>query len=516
MHLSLRLLTRLTLLLLVVLMLVTPAPVHAKKKKKPTTHSPTPAPAPRVRREWRTLTDVERAKVAKAMWTLKTTTTAAGRKKYGAAFNNHDDMLLLHSCAVYDIRCDNGHFGPQFMTFHRAFLLKYELSLLAVDASIGALPYWNVANDAAHGAYRNDPSKYIYTDKYFGNYTGTSATNYSVLNGLFANWPIALYTEARFGKTSTLALTNQCVREEWFKPKPCSNATGAKTYLRDHADCTPVLARNPHDPTSPNSLGTGLGGSFEIVYTEADFAACHDASNILHWMDWQNCIEFGSVSCGPNSDLEPAASVITQWPPLPNTSPGCAGSNLMGTFVAGSVVATPPPVGKVTLVNFFHSMPHLKAGLDLKDVTTSPNDPGSFTGHHANVDRNNMIWQNAQAGLAADYWGYPKTNSDLQAAGRSPVTTSGPFSLYDLGSCGNNSHFSQYTPGQYAWILGTSLDEAVNSGFAFFDLFPCTANEVDSTGKTISCSGKPNGYTHREILYWTAPGRAPYTYDSLT
>jgi len=514
MHASL--LARLMLLLAVSLVLMTPEHVHAKKKKKPTTQRPTQAPVLRVRREWRTLSDVERAKVANAIWTVKNTTTTAGRKKYGQAFNNHDDMLLLHSCAVYDIRCDNGHFGPQFMTFHRAFLLKYELSLLAVDASIGAMPYWNVANDAVNGIYRNDPSKYIYTDTYFGNYYGTSETNYSVLNGLFANWPIAVYTEDRFGKTSVLAVDNKCARDQWFKPNPCSNATGAKTYLRDHEDCTPVLARNPHDPTSPNSQGTGLGGSFEIVYTEADYAACHNASNIRNWMDWQNCIEFGAMSCGPNSDLKPATSVITVWPPPPpNTSSVCTGSNMMGTFVAGSVVATPPPVNKVTMVNFFHSMPHIKAGLDLKDVTTSPNDPGSFTGHHSNVDRNNMIWQNARADLAADYWGYPKTNNDLLAAGRSPVTTSGPFSLYDLGSCSNNTHFSEYTPGKYAWILGSSLDEVVNSGFAFFDLFPCTADEVDSTGKVISCTGKPDGYTHREILYWTAPGRAPYTYDSL-
>ena len=93
---------------------------------------------PRVRREWRTLSDEMREKVANAFWTLKTLTTEAGQAKYGPDFHNHDDMLFLHSCATTDPKCDQGHFGPQFMTFHRALLLKYERAMLSVDPSIEA------------------------------------------------------------------------------------------------------------------------------------------------------------------------------------------------------------------------------------------------------------------------------------------------------------------------------------------------------------------------------------------
>eukprot|EP00439_Symbiodinium_sp_Y106_P072335 s179_g13.t1 len=129
---------------------------------------------PRVRREWRTLSDEMKQKVADAFW---------------------KDMLMLHSCATTDPRCDEGHFGPQFMTFHRALLLKYELALLAVDPSIEAMPYWNMAYDAQGGKYEMDPIKGIFTNNYFGDYYGNMGmANYQVTNGLFANWPIAHWT----------------------------------------------------------------------------------------------------------------------------------------------------------------------------------------------------------------------------------------------------------------------------------------------------------------------------------
>lgn len=62
---------------------------------------------------------------------------------------NHDDFVVLHSCAVLDPRCDQAHAGPQHATFHRAFLLAYENALLAVDPGIEAMPYWVRATHAS-------------------------------------------------------------------------------------------------------------------------------------------------------------------------------------------------------------------------------------------------------------------------------------------------------------------------------------------------------------------------------
>ena len=70
----------------------------------------------RVRKEWRQLSLTDRKKVAAAYWKLKTLTTAAGRKIYGSNFNNYDEITLLHACTIYDPRCDQGHFGPHFIT----------------------------------------------------------------------------------------------------------------------------------------------------------------------------------------------------------------------------------------------------------------------------------------------------------------------------------------------------------------------------------------------------------------
>ena len=81
--------------------------------------------------------------------------------------------------------------------FHKAFLLKIELSLLSVDPSVGALPYWNAAYDSVNGKYRNDPKKYIFTDNFFGDLFPSAKKNYAVTNGLFVHWPISIYTSAK-------------------------------------------------------------------------------------------------------------------------------------------------------------------------------------------------------------------------------------------------------------------------------------------------------------------------------
>jgi hypothetical protein len=53
---------------------------------------------------------------------MKTLTTAQGRKIYGSKFWNIDDMTLLHACSTLDPRCDQGHYGPQFMSTFQACL----------------------------------------------------------------------------------------------------------------------------------------------------------------------------------------------------------------------------------------------------------------------------------------------------------------------------------------------------------------------------------------------------------
>jgi len=490
-------------------------------------------------------------KVANAFWTVKNLTTQEGQKIYGKRFHNHDDMVMLHVCAVLDPRCDQGHFGPQFMTFHRLVLLKYELALLAVDSSIEAMPYWNMAFDAVGGKYYQDPAKSIFTDKYIGSYQGTGK-NQSVVDGLFAYWPIAEYTRERFGNISSMStqktrhgtMVNRCIQEEWFKPKQAGCS-----LLRNHDDCTPFVAREPKDRTGQSNGGLhplipmhaphGMGGTFELVYTEADFEACADPERVATWMDWQNCVELSAVRCAPKdswhrtlvaqvlpallaklrvkvneaSDADVLKQMIyylDQIQTAPDWQKNCSESPMLVGYYnilkqrKSSLRGNTTSARDVSqhlrgFVNFFHSQAHFKMGRDMLDVATSPNDAAAFAGYHADIDRNNMHWMR-QSQLQHKNWTFPAAES-TDSGGDSPYGASGPYSTYDKVTCWASAD------GHAPWSSGTLYNDVVNAGFPFFNLFHCADD--------VSCDGGDNGYTHAEVLYWTAPERAPYTYDTL-
>ena len=133
----------------------------------------------RVRRELRSLSDDEWDRVVDAMWTMKTMSAADGAALYGASFRNYDALVVKHAVATTDNRGDQAHFGPQFQTWHGAFILEFEMSLLAIDPAIGACPYWDASIDGAFPAY-------------FGSSPGTAA-NDAVDDGPFAGWTVSAY-----------------------------------------------------------------------------------------------------------------------------------------------------------------------------------------------------------------------------------------------------------------------------------------------------------------------------------
>ena len=65
------------------------------------------------------------------------------------------------------------------MTWHAAFVLEFENSLLAIDGSIKALPYWD--------ATKTTPS--VFTDKYFGSAPGTGEGS-RVIDGAFPSFGV--------------------------------------------------------------------------------------------------------------------------------------------------------------------------------------------------------------------------------------------------------------------------------------------------------------------------------------
>lgn len=523
---------------------------------------------PRVRREWRQLSDEMRQRVAQAFWTLKNVSTDEGRAKYGPYFANYDEIVYHHACAVKDPRCDQGHNGPNFMTFHRLILLKTELALLAVDPGIEALPYWDMAADSVGGKYYQDVDKYIFSDKYFGSFWGEQPS-YAVTDGLFANWPIAEWSRERFGAESKMAGESICARSEFFsghEASTCSECCGKESctcpsgatsprWLRDHADCSPYTARQPNDPEGPQA-NFKLGGSYDLVFRESDFDACSQyPENVRSWMDWMNCQNVGFFFCqgkvrseqlaqnfefmkGLRDEVMPAVSDEAAKAQEENATDSQLLAEVVDEMMYGlhsndtdAVMNAIETACKFPMIYgyynkakgggrefpyFHHGHAHVKLGRDFLDVSSSPNDPGPFSGHHSNVDRSSMhfmlnSWRQDPS-LEKKSWLYPKTQSDLTgSSGRAPYAQSGPFSLNSLTLCvPDKKTYPFYRQMAGPWRSGTLLGDVVNSGYGFTDLFNASCSESED------CSGRQaGGYTHEEVIHFSAPERTPYTYDTL-
>lgn len=555
------------------------------------------------------MSDDVRRKVAVAFWTLKNMSTAEGRSKFGPRFWNYDDIIMIHVCSLYDPRCDQGHFGPQFMTFHRMLLLRIELALLSVDPTIEAMPYWNVAFDAQGGKYFHDPLNFIFSERFFGSAYGKGA-NYAVTDGLFANWSVGDWTAAKFGNQSWMAedLSNKCIRESWFRParaQTCDRCCSSSSWLyakadntdvcecsdgdhfripfRNHPDCTPYVNRWPETPLlgfgghiggSRVDLGNGtflpsrgFGGTFDIQYTSEDFDACAEAANTATWMAWQNCIEASFPYCGKGDNPFSKNAVHSKLATLVlRAAAGGHGFEAASAALAGALKAleshiqeckqnlsfvgyydtlaegaqllqgAPTASAKAWLtkashhvsglhesahkrryVNGLHTGVHIRLGLDFGDVCTSPHEVGPFAGLHSAADRNNFHWMYNQRALQQQDYFYPSREEVSPiTSGIAPWGLNGPWGVAGASECATSFTTEEYNTTFYPlgydpWLPGTLAHDVVNAGFPFKDMFDC--KEDAPTGE--SCTGGTHGYTHHEVLYWTAPQRTPYTYDTL-
>jgi hypothetical protein len=152
---------------------------------------------PRVRREIRTLTEEQREAVFAALNAMKNTSQEDGEEKYGPRFVNYDHIVVAHFRAASHPRCDQGHGGPGFLTFHRALELWIENSLVAIDPSIEGLPYWDYNIDFNTS---NPRDSIMWSDDWFGENSGDPENMSMIRNGRFSHWHVNANASAQFAR----------------------------------------------------------------------------------------------------------------------------------------------------------------------------------------------------------------------------------------------------------------------------------------------------------------------------
>jgi tyrosinase len=230
--------------------------------------SATASAAQRIRKNVISLSSQEVASFAAALNIMKTTSAVDGRRKFGSSFRNYDYLVAKHCVAAADTRGDQAHFSSAFMTFHSLLILEFESSLLAIDPSIGATPYWDWT---ATGA-----SAKVFTSTMFGSVPGTG-TNSQVIDGLFPNWPIMALSQSIF--------------DAKFK----SNLSDA-TYNGYTGSTSNGFLRGTKS-TNTNQYNTRYG-RVPSVPTKGSSSACASTS-VFPWIKWYACIETGD-SGGPS------------------------------------------------------------------------------------------------------------------------------------------------------------------------------------------------------------------------
>lgn len=219
--------------------------------------SAAPASNQRVRKEIKDLSTTEWLKVVDAIWTMKNTSMADGLSKYGNNFKTYDYFVVQHAVTAMDSRGDQGHFSNAFATFHAAFVLEFEVSLLAVDPSIGGLPYWDGTGD-------------ILTTTFFGSATGTGA-DMIVVDGKFPNFPIV----SNFGIAAWSSYMH-------VVDGATNGYTGNGGFLRGTI---------PNNALQTSKV-TRYGKSWSFATSAQDQCAATSGC----WNDWYSCIEGGSSS----------------------------------------------------------------------------------------------------------------------------------------------------------------------------------------------------------------------------
>ncbi|KAL4218822.1 hypothetical protein ACF0H5_021410 [Mactra antiquata] len=140
-------------------------PADRRDERLPSNRRQTLRRQPRVRKEYRMLTDRERQLFHRAVNMLKTDTSVYP--------NKFDALARLHYMSI-----GRSHYGPNFLPWHRLFLVVMENALREKIPSV-TIPYWDSTLDDGLLDFR---SSIIWTPEFLGEANGY------VENGPFASW----------------------------------------------------------------------------------------------------------------------------------------------------------------------------------------------------------------------------------------------------------------------------------------------------------------------------------------
>jgi len=405
----------------------------------------------RVRRAFQSLSRLERDRVYAAMWVMHDTPTWEGRNKYGEGYLDYSDLVMVHSVAATMPDGDSAHAGLGFMPWHRAYELLFENVLLLIDPEIGALPYWDQTNEL------NEP---MFSPEEWGSVPG-SGPGGVMTDGRFANWTIPVYDAERYAVI--VNLTKDSPKAPLWNEK-MGNSRASCMELP-----SPFVTRLPDTYNGTSSLANS---NFWNCTTQGASMA-----------EWLSCISMEAV---PDT-LERWTCCMRPDGTIANTTLPSGGRIISCDSSCGELLDRPHPIGHLwvagmDLEQYLYMTNELMAGRvtsttdctftqgDANDPQSSPNDP-FFHFFHAQVDRNLYHWavNHVEAGYTLNYdtsttMGYPNKAYGMH--------------LNDVMS--------------YIWPFYTK------------DLFPEGLED-----------GPEGAWTVADILCYTQPHAAPYTYDSI-
>jgi hypothetical protein len=192
-----------------------------------------------VRREVRSLTDVDREAFFDALYKIYTVDAASGKKLYGAKFQTAEYFLWKHLTGAGTADCDHWHDGAGLVNNHVALTLEVEQALQAVDRTV-AMPYWEYGMDGY--LYKDWMSSPVFNADWFGE----------------ANPRNALHAIDDGGRWSNLAMPDGAPYQAWDQAKtgtinPYVNAYG---HMRSPWNNNPSQLLGRHNLTYHRSIFT--------------------------------------------------------------------------------------------------------------------------------------------------------------------------------------------------------------------------------------------------------------------